>query len=271
MEKLNAVIFSKDRACQLDLLLRSIERYVQGGDQIRFSILYTATTPEFDQGYERVRKFFPAMSFHDERMEPGDFKRQILRFADPRIPCIMFLVDDDLFKNPFSVADQPFRTFERDREQLCLSLRLGKHIRYCYSMDLPTSPPRFASDWDWDWKGLDGDWGYPMSLDGHIFRTTDLLSLLMSRVYSNPNTLEATLAAQPLGKPKMSCYEYSRIMNLPINKVQHVFDNRVGNVDHVVLNDLFLKERRRIRLEPFDGFVNVSVHQELPLEYSQIR
>ena len=268
-ERLNIVIFSKDRACQLELLLRSIKIYVDLSEQIRISVLYTASNAEFDRGYRQLKPMFPGVAFHDERTGPRDFKFKTLCLARTAIPYLMFLVDDDVFKNPFSLADEEFRAFERSSDQVCLSLRLGKHISYCYSMDLPTPPPPFLSEWVWEWRGLAGDWGYPMSLDGHVFRTADILPLLNSRHYTNPNTLESALADRPLHKLKMSCYEQSRVLNLPVNRVKSVFANRSGNVEQAELNAIFLA-KGRIRLEPFDGYVNSSPHQELALEFTGI-
>ena len=135
-------------------------------------------------------------------------------------------------------------------------------------MDLKTPPPVFKSHWTWGWRGLPGDWGYPMSLDGHIFRTLAIRRRLVSRRYDNPNTLEAQLALKPLRHRTMRCYEHSRVMNLPMNRVQRVFNNRSGEIDPAGLNRAFLKGAR-IRLEPFDRFVNDSCHQELPLELTQ--
>ena len=61
-----------------------------------------------------------------------------------------------------------------------------------------TPPPATT----WHWMGMEGDWGYPMSLDGHIFRTAEIAPLLEHLDYRNPNVLEAALARRPLTLPK---------------------------------------------------------------------
>ena len=269
MTQLNVIVFSKDRACQLDLLLRSIQEFVLDIGAIRFSILYKSSAASYDQGYEKVKQAFPTFHFVDERKEPGDFKSKLLALIDPGSPLSMFLVDDDLFKAAFSLADDPVRWFQDNPDILCLSLRLGKHIDYCYMLDTNTPAPRFAPGGVWTWQGQPGDWGYPMSLDGHIFRTHEIVPLLRQLVYENPNRLEAGLAAHPLAQTKMNCYPESRIFNLPINKVQQVFNNRSGTVDLALLNERYVKGGLRIRLSPLRGVLNRAPHQEYPIELSK--
>ncbi len=48
----------------------------------------------------------------------------------------------------------------------------------------------------WRWREAGGDWGYPMSLDAHIFRTGHLSRFIMELKYHNPNTLEGSLAVR---------------------------------------------------------------------------
>lgn len=269
MTQLNVIIFSKDRACQLDLLLRSIQEFVLDTEVIHFSILYKSSAASYNQGYDKVKQAFPTFQFVDETKGPGDFKSQLLALIDPAIPLSMFLVDDDLFKAAFSLADAPVSTFQDHPEILCLSLRLGKHIDYCYMLDIHTPAPRFAPGGMWTWQGQPGDWGYPMSLDGHIFRTHEIEPLLRQLAYENPNRLEARLAAHPLAQAKMNCYPESRILNLPINKVQQVFKNRSGTVDVALLNERYVKDGLRIQLSPLRGVLNRAPHQEYPIELSQ--
>ena len=268
MTTLNVIIFSRDRACQLDLLLRSIAAHVTEREATRLSVLYTTSHPDFGRGYEKVKQQHVGVRFVEEAERTGDFKALVNSLCDPAIPYQGFLADDDVFKERFSPEDSTFKTFAARPDVLCLSLRMGSHITYCYSLSCDTPPPVFEPGWIWSWKGLVGDWGYPMSLDGHVFRTGEIAPLLQDLAFENPNTLESSLAAQPLPQPRMICYERSRLVNLPVNRVQRVFENRSGEGDPAVLNDRFVSQNRRILLEPFSGFVNVSANQEVELEFS---
>lgn len=265
--KLNVVIFSKDRACQLDLLMRSIEKFFVDKSMARFTVIYTYSDGSYQSGYDRLRSRFPDYHYVDQNGASDDFKSMVSGAVSPSLPFTMFLVDDDLLKSEFRINDGAFRQFAGRHDVLCLSLRLGKHINYCYPLNIATPPPAFVGDWSWRWQGLAGDWGYPMSLDGHVFRTEELLPLLQSRRYVNPNTLEASMAARPLSSPYMMCFEYSRILNLPLNRVQNTYPNRCAGVDPASLNARYVDERQIIDLGPFEGLVNESVHQEIPLRF----
>jgi len=51
---INAIIFSKDKACQLELLLRSIRRNTSNLFDIK--VIYEASNGVFNQGYEKLKE-----------------------------------------------------------------------------------------------------------------------------------------------------------------------------------------------------------------------
>src|SRR5438093_12235405 len=114
---------------------------------------------------------------------------------------------------------------------------------------------------------MEGDWGYPMSLDGHVFRTAEIRPLLERLDYVNPNALEAALAAAPLPHPKVTCFDVARIVNVPDNRVQDTARNRHAGGSPALLAGGFLAGRR-LDLEPFDGLRAPSVHHEMPLRFA---
>jgi hypothetical protein len=126
--------------------------------------------------------------------------------------------------------------------------------------------PAYGDNNVFTWVGADGDYGYPMSLDGHIFRTEDIALYLKDGDYSNPNLLESIMAGSPIKRQKMICYNQSVIMNNPLNKVQTLNNNIHGNITAEVLNNKWLNGER-IKLDTFVGFNNISCHQEIALQY----
>ena len=112
----------------------------------------------------------------------------------------------------------------------------------------------------WQWRGAPGDWAYPMSLDGHIFRTEDVLPLIQAERFDNPNLLETRLAKHPIDKPLMTCLDEHVVVNIPLNRVQNVYHNRCGD-DWTAerLNELFLAGKA-IDTRHFDGMQNRSAH-----------
>lgn len=262
---MNIIIFSKDRPCQLELFLRSVKKYFKEFSQYNFKVLYTYSDSNFEEGYKKLFKIH-----NDDNIsyikEGNKFKDSLLKIIDKEKDYSIFFVDDIIFKNKFTLNSKQFKLFTLDDNILTLSLRLHNNLTYCYPARIHMNPPKFESNMSFRWRGQPGDYGYPMSLDGHFFRTKDILTFLKSLPYNNPNSLESYLSMYPLNRPKMICFEESIIMNLPINKVQNFNQNVHGNISAKFLNDKFL-ENYIIDLEPFDGFKNMSCHQEVEIKF----
>src|SRR5215213_1463915 len=185
---INITVFSKDRACQLDLLLRSMQtHFVEFADStIRVIVKYTSAMHK--EAYEKLACEHPFIEYWIEA--PGtSFLRFTLDSVTPSKRYTVFFVDDNVFKNRFSLADHELSLME-DPENLCLSLRMNQGMNYCYPLKLQCRTTPEVIDKRWKWRGSEGDWGYPMSLDGHVFRTSEILPLLRAIDFSDPHILE---------------------------------------------------------------------------------
>lgn len=257
---LNIIVFSKDRACQLHLFLTSMKYMFKEYKHCEIYVLYTATSPEFTKAYDTLKKSFREINFIFER----DFKKDTVSLIDENKAYTVFFVDDIIWKEPFSLNCNEFLRFTEEPDILCLSLRLDPKLTYCYAYDSQMTPPDFDDNRTWGWKGMDGDFGYPMSLDGHIFKTSDIKGELTELKYHNPNSLEGHLSQNPIDKEKMICLEKAPIFNIPANKVQTYNNNRHGDTSAEHLNEMFLSGYK-ISYEPLIGFNNISCHQETKL------
>lgn len=260
---INITIFSKDRAAQLDLLLRSIKLFFIGWEKYTFNVLYKYSSEAYREGYEKVKASHKEFNYVLE----SDFKNDVIRLLSPTNMLTMFGVDDDIFKEEFRLECPECGELLKNNDVSCVSLRMHPEIGYCYTENKVTPPPSFinANPHTWEWRGLPGDWGYPMSVDFHIFRTADILERCRQLPYNNPNTFEGNLAAAPILKPLMVCFKKSKIFNTPVNKVQTVNGNRFGSITAEYLNTKFL-EGYSIDLEPLRNFNNASAHQEVELK-----
>lgn len=263
---INIVVFSKDRAMQLELFLRSFNNYVKDADRYVIRVLYTHSSDEFMQGYAKLR----TMPFNNAYFYPeADFKIDVLNLIDNKNSYTVFFVDDNVFKEYFDFYDRQMDIFDWDEDILCRSLRLGKNLDFCYPTQKPMRQPKFFGDNSFEWRKQDGDYGYPMSLDGHIYRTSEIIPFLRELEYTNPNTLESKMASSIHGlPPKMICYDKSIILNNPINMVQKAWENKHGNVSASELNGKFLTGET-ISLDSFIGVVNRACHVETPLIFNK--
>lgn len=255
--RINVICFSKDRSAQLDLFIRSFEYYSK--EKCDIKIIYTYSNDEFKKGYDKLINYYIDIDFIKET----DFKNDILKNIDLDKKYTTFFVDDIIFKNEFSINDKEFEKFESDKSILCLSLRLHPRLTFCYAANIPMMP---TNNTLFEWFNKTGDYNYPMSLDGHIFRTEEIYTLLMKLDYKNPNQLELYLSMNPINKPKMLCYNNSIIINNPCNKVQTNNPNKHGNIDAKYINDRYLDEYI-IDLDEYKGIDNESCHKELPIKF----
>jgi SAM-dependent methyltransferase len=264
--ELDLVVFSKDRPAQLELLLRSAKRFFRGWQDANWSVLYTASNDDFDAGYRRVRAEHPEFRYIDEREHDKPFKELTLDLVG-QSELLAFVVDDNVFKEPFQLEAPELHAFRADSSIACLSARMCPRMFHCYPTDEITPIPAFERGTVWDWREAEGGWGYPMSVDFHIFRSADMVPLLREVEFFNPNSLEGALAAKPLAAPKMICLPEAAVVNLPVNRVQDTALNRnAGTFEAADLNAEFVSGRR-LALEPIAGVRNVSTHHEMDLTW----
>jgi len=257
---MNFIIFSKDRGCQLELLLRSIKKYFKEWKEYSINVLYTYSNDDFGKGYDITKKLHPEFNYKFEE----NFKIDLLSLIDENKKYTIFFVDDIVFKEKFSIDDDKVKLFDKDDNILCLSLRLHPNLTYCYPARVRMIKPPLDEYNRFKWIGKSGDYGYPMSLDGHLFRTSDIIDKFKKFNYYNPNTLESSLAMSPIRKPLMLMYDKSIIINNPANKVQNFNNNVYGNISAKFINDQYLNGKK-ISLKSYDGVDNISCHQEIDI------
>lgn len=260
------LIFSKDRACQLDALLQSIQRHAQAILH-PVCVLWVGSETSYDLGYSQCRRDHTEVHFFHETV----FRTQVLDWLeDGGDPLVCFMTDDDLLYR--DVGEAPEQAM-LNLEILTFSLRMGTTTHdYCYPLDqaqpLPTTVPLDVYE-TWRWQDHSFDWGYPMSLDGSVFGATDLLSILNNSVgnWTNPNTLEDVLAhnANLFGRALVAAYRESCLVGLPANRVQDGHPNRVGSGPSAdALNRRYLNGER-IDLDALDFSSVRAAHAEIEL------
>lgn len=282
---LNVIVFSKDRACQLNALIESFLLYYRdlapdkaGNPNYKMKVIYKASSPAFQEGYSELNQrlglmTLPTLSGEEpyiQLIKETSFQADVIKSINEKFPLTMFLVDDILFKDYFSLSDKEIQTTLKNPQILATSLRLYEKISHCYATNTPSKVPSFVKGNVWKWKDAEGDWGYPYSVDGNVYRTKDILTLLSSLTFTNPNVLEAALSTNTqTGRPPeyLCCYrESSKLINIPANLVQGTYRNRHANsYTAEELNTRYLNGELISHLETTaQAQNNTTVHIELP-------
>tara|TARA_R100000008_G_scaffold83901_2_gene70018 strand:- start:2306 stop:3181 length:876 start_codon:yes stop_codon:yes gene_type:complete len=287
-DMIKTLVFSKDRACQLDLLLRSLSKHAEGKMQI--NVLYDYSSEDFGRGYEKIKEMFPEVLFHKET----SFKSNVLDIISDAEKYICFFTDDGVMFSDLTVTTNDLDSLFSDINPMSLSLRLGQNtvVQDPYENIVSKMPVRFNLVHDkflaWDIRSvgnfemeeIDGtfykryyacNFTMPISLDGHIYRKKYLLPVLTNIVYHCPNTMEVSMGKAPSNmypNSMLSCLPESIVVSSPNNKVQDKFGTMAGQLFPLSterLNTSFLAGKRldmgRVYRSEIKG-----CHQELNME-----
>ncbi len=261
--ELDLLILSKDRACQLDGLLRSMRAFLTVPH--RTHVLYTSSNLAFERGYDLVRQWNPDVQWSEDA---GAFRESYLdlyaRIAAGPGRYLMPVMDDMIFIREFT-AQPLLDLLDRDEDVLAISLRLGENVTYCYTRNAKTQPPDFSNGYRWEWKTASpGYWNYPMSVDANIYRTAEMAAYVPKLPFGKAEVIEAKMAQRPLPRPHMVCERTPTVLNLAINRVQHTFKNRHGGITAETLNGAFLSGFA-MDVRPLLGRTYDSCHVEVEL------
>jgi len=305
------VIFSMNRAMQLDATLRSFLLHCQDAGQVELVVLWKATTEQHASQYAQLTAEFsrlPQMHFEQESnfrlnllvwlaeqagLSPENLYRYVntlrlgrlasplagrfLRISQPRY--VLFLVDDNIFVHSFHLADV-LNSLLANPGALGFSLRLGSNTTHCYTVDQRQALPAFSSVapgiLKYDWTRSELDFHYPLEVSSSVYRLDEILPLLHSLHFRNPNQLESRMAARwqdfVTTHPDLLCFQRSVTFCNPVNRVQQVEQNRAGVEFSCTADELAAKFAAGLRVDvnSYDGFVPKGCHQEVALQFRTV-
>ena len=262
-----AIVFSKDRPLQLDATLRSLAMHCPVSPSLLVVVLYTTSDSRYEAAYRVLAAQHRGVVFRRE----ADFKSDLMEVATPA-KYILFAVDDTIFTGPLTLQTV-IGWLDADPDLIGFSFRLGRNTAYCYTIDRPQAMPGYERLGDaairYRWGGGECDFGYPIEVSSSVYRGSDILPLLGTLEYQNPNTLEGALAAVAWDleatRPTLGCFERSVALSLPVNRVQEVWPNRAGTDSGLAGSALLERFERgeRLCVASYRSFVSEACHMEL--------
>lgn len=262
---LDIVIFSFNRAMQLNTLIDSVYKYFQY--PFKMTVLYNCTA-QHSIGYEILKKRYPQVNFVKEEKESegysitelsklfnikryfkykyvrapkSDFRRKLISIlSNSTSHFVIFLTDDSVFIHPVKLNKLLLQRIADKPTDMQYSLRLGEQIN---------SPKSYAKESDFMvWAFYDDnnlrDWRYNFSVDAHIYDRKYILSLAKDIIFNNPNTYESFTKIRICQKGEQR-YGVANlepcILSFPINMVQNVQDNKALSVSTEQLEKYFIE------------------------------
>ncbi len=268
---MDCLIWSKNRACQLDLLLRSI--------QINFPILknihilYISSNSLFRNGYKKLINKFPYVVFHKEK----SFKQDNINiFNNFSSNYSLNFVDDDVLINPISKKDINglLTRFKSNPKIHTVSLRLDMSMVYNHPQDRFYPLPKFIETESfllWNWLKMESynEWGYPCSISSYVYRMNQMKWYINNLNYDFPGGLEGQMSSHRVDtEPLMISFTKTRVFCIPNNMVQKSHNRHSENSEFTVevLNKKYL-EGFIIDTKNIFGYKGNSPHQEIPFQF----
>jgi hypothetical protein len=225
------VVYSYDRPLQLYAFLESSQKYISGLENV--FVIYRTSSERFYSGYELLKTCFPKVNFiHQGKKPRSSFKALTLQYAFQDSNNYILFAVDDIIVTDFIPISRCVDYLEKT-EAYAFYFRLGKNIK--------TSPIfkniQFLSKVDdgvytWNFKEMKDDlyWGYPNSLDLTLFKKSEILNLVKKIEYNSPNTFEGYWHANSNLNVFGLCFEKTKIINIPMNRVQEDCGNAHYNL-----------------------------------------
>ena len=215
---------------------------------------------------EEVRNIHSDVTFVDET----NFKANNLEILSRSHKYCMYLVDDIVMTGPVDV-ENIISLMSQNPQILNFSLRLGLNLKSCYTLNkvqkIPDGSVFDGKYFAWKWRDGDCDWCYPMSADGHIFKTEIVEQISKLADYNNPNSFESIMHEIVMVSqcPDMSIsYLQSKLVNIPVNKVQDYNNNHHGDVTVDELLSMW-NNNKKMDISKYQGYVSRAAHEEIDI------
>jgi len=267
------LVFSKDRAMQLDCFLRTLNECCEG--DITTYVLFKASDDVNERHYNQLADEYKEVVFITER-DLIQQTRNILSWHD----YIIYCVDDCIFTNKFCVDDIVW-ALEETPDAIGFSLRVGTNTKYCYMQD--EMQPELDYDvfgggiikYDWRDYPANVDFGYPLEISSSCYRTKDVARMLypeLKTVWDIEVNMTKFRSQFERTHPYLLCYETSVAFCNPINKFRKNPGIRSGEDDSYSIDELVKKYEAgyRIDMSTFHGLETDSVHQEIGFNFNKV-
>lgn len=271
---MKTIIFSKDRACQLDLLIRSIKDHYRFGT---ITVLYATSTCDYQKGYDLIKEKYKDVKL----VWQIPFKHTLIDTIRSGGRWVTMMVDDSVFINEVSPEEISTMTDQVDRNKLVKggSLVMGLNVTYSYSHNHAMNVPikDIGSNvyrWKWTKEDKYTDWGYPHQVGGNVWEKGYLLDVLHKKKFDHPTIMESKLnwpyRKRKRSTPQMVCFGKTKVLTIPVNYIpKSTNENRnSGKYSLEALNELYL-DGYRISTENIYNISTNAICKEIDFSFER--
>lgn len=262
---IDLIVWSRDRACQLDLLLRSIKK---NADLFKVSVLYLSSDSH-KKSYEKLISEHPDVTF----MQESNFRLDTLSLVERCDKYVCFSTDDMVFyrESPYSIKMlEPFLPSYNSVFSFRLGLNTIKQDIHNNTYQPALNNYSTINDniigWQTRYYHPLYNYGYPIALDTHIFPISSFLPIMKNCSWVNSNTLEGAMQLSSYKYEFMFSFKESISVNIPVNNMsQFTISGQKHNYSTEYLHDMYMSGKK-ISLD-FSKEKIIGCHQELGFEF----
>lgn len=191
-DEIVSLIFSKDRAMQLDGFLASYFEYVKNYSTIK--VLYHVSNDAHKNSYDELQRIYGDLPV--EFVPETDFRSNLINIIEQSFQDrVIFYVDDMLFSQKID-----YNWFKAiDPLENILSLSRGKDFTYstvlAKKIELPSFNKISENLYHFKWNEITefSDWTYPIGVSGYMFSRLEITAMMKATHFKAPNSLEHNL------------------------------------------------------------------------------
>jgi hypothetical protein len=227
---IDLIIYSKDRAAQLELLLHSVKEFCPY--LFNISVIFKASQPKFQDAYDILVSQYPGWWFNESN-HPGLTMQEITQHAMikshmvcPWTNWTMFSTDDQVFFKKLPVSNEELENHLPKTNLEVFSFRLGyntieqdiHHGTRQPPLNLHTVNGEVLTWSPYHYHPLH-NYGYPLAVDCHVFRTSLIIDLFQKFSFKTTNELETRMQDYRNLIGSMSSFKNSVCVNVPANNL----------------------------------------------------
>lgn len=286
--KLTAFVFTRNRASQLRLLLRSLEKNCP--QLFTPYILWRADNERHLRGYSKLQqeawvKDMQPIWVSETRPVKDEFLAAMKVAAHDSKILTIYTDDTVFFRNFKADAEDVVACFDSP-EVLSFSFRLGNNTvvqdyatgrRQRHPIDVTYGHVGPEDVCIWNWKGQPpfDNYGYPFAMDGCAYRALDLIQVTQPLQFSSFRAWEGTLSNVPhrqsVQQSIMVSPVHSCVVNIPANSIQDppLHHSPKISISAEELNERYLANEV-IDLDAMELDSIVGAHQEIAYRFRKL-
>lgn len=264
------IIISKDRACQLQCLLKSLE--LNAPKLYKIQINYKYSNDDFRIGYEKLQKekFFLDIDWKLETNLRRDF---ISGIQTNKYKLFSMMTDDCIYYRKQNVIYEEIEDLLGD-STLHFSTRLGRNsVVQNYQTNQLVHVPNYeevnGQFLRWRYKNINSYYNtaYFGAQDGDIWDSSFFYSVVASILFNGFRELESNLCQRRKEfeyRPYICSFRQSSVVNIPVNQSQgNLYSSEKYHISLEEFNNKYL-DGYKINLEKtFENVQIVGAHQEI--------